>query len=104
MENIISHTKVRSDSFEFGFEHEFDIFFNIVLDRCKEFDSVSGYNYRSYFELSELKHATLKDDELININLIILGAKDAHILLTPTIDPGINSPVYEIGIRFFFLV
>lgn len=64
---------------------------------------MTGYNYRTYFHLSELKHATPKDDELINLNLIILGSKDAHILLTSSTDPDINSPVYEIGKIFLVL-
>lgn len=69
----------------------------IVLDRCKEFDALNGYNYKTYFHLSDLKHSTPKDEELININLIILGSKDAHILLTSSTDPDITAPVYEIG-------
>lgn len=68
----------------------------LALDRCKEYDAVNGYNYRTYFQLSELQHATPKDDELININLIILGSKDAHILFTGSTDPDITETVYEI--------
>ncbi|XP_063695626.1 acetylcholine receptor subunit beta [Culicoides brevitarsis] len=67
------------------------------LDRCKEYDAVNGYNYRTYFHLSDLKHATPKDEELVNINLVILGTKDAHILLTSSKD-DVNAPVYEIVI------
>lgn len=72
-----------------------------VLDRCKEYDAVIGYNYRTYFKLNELNHVTPKDDELINLNIIILGSKDAHILLSPNDEGNADTPVYEIG-RFFF--
>lgn len=70
--------------------------FTSALDRCKEYDAINGYNYRTYFHLSDLKHSSPKDEELININLIVLGSKDAHILLTSTTDPDISESVYEI--------
>uniref|UniRef100_A0A336N7Y6 CSON008575 protein n=2 Tax=Culicoides sonorensis TaxID=179676 RepID=A0A336N7Y6_CULSO len=68
-----------------------------MLDKCKMYDAVNGYNYKTYFHLSDLKHVTPQDDELIKINIYVLGSKDAHILFSPTSAPDPDTPVYEIG-------
>lgn len=72
--------------------------FNIsVLDHCKQYLANIGYNYRHHFKIADLKHATPKDDELLRLNIVILGQKDAHILLTPSTDTTPDMAVYEIG-------
>lgn len=69
----------------------------LVLDHCTQYLANIGYNYRHFFKISDLRHATPKENELLRLNLVILGQKDAHILLTSSTENQPDMAVYEIG-------
>lgn len=70
--------------------------FEIDLESCKEYDTKLGYGYHDYFAIENIKEAQFPDD-ILRVNLYVLAAKDAHILLSPTDQQDKPSAVYEIG-------
>lgn len=66
------------------------------LQFCKEYAAVSGYTYNDYFHIDSFRQNVSNVDDIINLNLYVLTAKDALILLTPD-DTNKTAPVYEIG-------
>lgn len=79
-----------------NFKKTKNVFF-LDLDKCKEFNAVSGYGYHTYFKIDDISGSRSPGD-LLNIRLYVLSAKDGHILLSSTEAPEPQSPVYEIGI------
>jgi hypothetical protein len=74
-----------------------------VLAKCKEYDALVGYNYNSYFEIQEL--GNLRDtDDILSLRLVVLAAKDAHILLSATDNPKSDETVIEIGEQMTFWI
>lgn len=71
------------------------------LDKCLEFVANGGNVYKDYYQIETLKNRRNSTEDLVHVQLYILGGKDAHILLTPTPDPAADLPVYEIGILRF---
>ncbi|XP_065081381.1 uncharacterized protein NtR [Ochlerotatus camptorhynchus] len=68
------------------------------LDKCKQFNAISGYNYHTYFKLEELDNHNLDNETLVNLRLFVVAAKDAHILLSDTNSTSPDAQVYEIVI------
>lgn len=66
------------------------------MESCKEYDTKVGYGYHDYFAVKNVKNAQFSGD-ILRINLFVLAAKDAHILLSPTDQQDATSEVYEIG-------
>lgn len=56
-----------------------------------------GNVYHDYYEIEKLRNRSKSDEDVINVQLYILGGKDAHILLTSRPDPPAEMPVYEVG-------
>lgn len=79
----------------FDLKSEYFIF-EIDLESCKEYDTKLGYGYHDYFAIENIKDAQFPDD-ILRVNLYVLAAKDAHILLSPTDQQDKSSAVYEIG-------
>lgn len=66
------------------------------LQSCKEYDAKSGYSYTDYFRIESFRKNVSSADDIISLQLYVLGSKDAHILLTSD-DVNKTAPVYEIG-------
>lgn len=64
---------------------------------CKEYDTKSGYSYTDYFHIDSFRQNVTTANDMINLQLYLLGSKDAHILLTSD-DVNKTAPVYEIGL------
>lgn len=71
--------------------------FGSDLDKCLEFVSDRGNVYHDYYQIEKLSKVKTTNEDLVNVQLYILGGKDAHILLTPQPDPPADLPIYEIG-------
>lgn len=67
------------------------------MDQCQEYDATNGYNYQHFFKVTDLKNVRHDDNELLRMNLVVLGSKDAIILMSPNDGNDPNTPVYEIG-------
>lgn len=53
------------------------------LHKCKQYNAVSGYNYRAFFKLHELEHhGTLDANLTVDLLLFVMGPRDGHILLS----------------------
>ncbi|KFB49899.1 hypothetical protein ZHAS_00017929 [Anopheles sinensis] len=54
------------------------------LHKCKQYNAVSGYNYRAFFKIHALDNHRLNNetDTLIDLFLYVMGSRDGHILLT----------------------
>lgn len=70
---------------------------SLELYFCKEYDSKDGYTYTDYFHIDSFRQNLTNNNDLIKLNLFVLGGKDAIILLTSD-DQKKNVPVYEIGL------
>ncbi|XP_062556535.1 neuronal acetylcholine receptor subunit alpha-9 [Armigeres subalbatus] len=68
------------------------------LDKCKQYNAVSGYNYHAYFKLEDLDNHNLDNETVVNLRLFVVAAKDAHVLLSDSDSNGPDSQVYEIVI------
>lgn len=66
------------------------------MERCKEYDTKLGYGYHDYFAVENIKDAQFPDD-ILRVNLFVLAAKDAHVLLSPSDQQEKTTAVYEIG-------
>lgn len=67
------------------------------MDKCKQYNAVSGYNYHAYFKLEDLDNHNLDNETVVNLRLFVVAAKDAHVLLSDSDSNGPDSQVYEIG-------
>lgn len=84
---------------------------SLDLRKCKEYEIESGANYR-YSDLFQIvssrqtNTSDTEDDLLLDLNLRVQTAKDAHILLSPTDQISPVAALYEIGMIilhiFFF--
>ncbi|KXJ73306.1 hypothetical protein RP20_CCG016064 [Aedes albopictus] len=68
------------------------------LDKCKQYNAVSGYNYHAYFKLADLDNHNPDNETVVNLRLFVVAAKDAHVLLSDSDSNSPESQVYEIVI------
>ncbi|XP_058128247.1 neuronal acetylcholine receptor subunit alpha-5-like [Anopheles ziemanni] len=54
------------------------------LHKCKQYNAISGYNYRAFFKIHALDNHRLSNetDTIIDLFLYVMGSRDGHILLT----------------------
>lgn len=67
------------------------------MDKCKQYNAVSGYNYHAYFKLADLDNHNPDNETVVNLRLFVVAAKDAHVLLSDSDSNSPESQVYEIG-------
>lgn len=67
------------------------------MTNCLEFVTNSGNAYHNFYEIEKLRNRSESNNDLVNVQLYILGAMDAHIMLTPCPHPPADTPLYEIG-------
>lgn len=65
-----------------------------MIKNCKEYDATNGYNYSTFFILSDIND-NKSDENIVNLKLGVLATKDAHILLSDKLFPTSNDSVYE---------
>ncbi|XP_053683435.1 uncharacterized protein LOC128733695 [Sabethes cyaneus] len=84
--------------FDFGYsESKYNVSY-ADLDKCKQYNAVSGYNYHTFFKLEELENHSLDNETVINLRLFVITSKDAHILLSDIESATADAQVYEIVI------
>ncbi|XP_055532815.1 uncharacterized protein LOC129722956 [Wyeomyia smithii] len=86
--------------FDFGLsESKYNVSY-ADLDKCKQFNAVSGYNYHTFFKLKDLENHNLDNETIVNLRLFVVTNKDAHILLSDvdSASPEATNQVYEIVI------
>lgn len=64
------------------------------MSKCQEYSAFKGYGYKNFFKIRDLEHADVNDYSF-TMRIILLATKDAHILLSPVVDPT-SENVYEI--------
>uniref|UniRef100_A0A0P6K120 Putative farnesoic acid 0-methyl transferase n=1 Tax=Aedes aegypti TaxID=7159 RepID=A0A0P6K120_AEDAE len=68
------------------------------LDKCKQYNAVSGYNYHAFFKLADLDNHSPDNETIVNLRLFVVTAKDAHVLLSDSDSNIADAQVYEIVI------
>lgn len=66
----------------------------ILLGSCKSLITNYGYNYKTYYEISELSEHS--PNHVLDLNFKVQASSNAHILLSPSTDISTDDPVYEI--------
>lgn len=72
----------------------------MLISKCKWYEAWEN-EYKQFHKLSDIKDSQ-PDGYLVKLPLYVSGARDAHILLSPTDKPDWDADnVYEIGERCF---
>lgn len=61
-----------------------------------EIKAGAGYKYGDLFKVVPTRRK--RGDLVLNLNLAVITAKEAHILLSPTDEISRDTPLYEIGL------
>lgn len=75
--------------------------FNVTsddLDHCAHYIVDDGYMYKQFFAIRpDMQHpARNASHDLVHLKLYVHAEKDVHILLSGTVQPDLDEPVYEI--------
>ncbi|XP_052873315.1 neuronal acetylcholine receptor subunit beta-3 [Anopheles cruzii] len=79
-----------------------DTKYNVTFDelhKCKQYNAISGYNYRTFFRLHELDHHRTLQDTVFYVDLLVyvMAPRDGHILFSQETKTTNNSLEIVLG-------